>query len=142
MDTTNASPKASTQSSSIMSGVLSLALSLGAVAWAVSAGVGMASAQTPEAVAAKVSHADLDLRTQEGARAFLKRVNITAKDMCGNEPVHSPLTPRAITKFDQCVALGVETGVYNSGEPLVIQLHTAQHPNGSPLSASMTLASR
>ena len=137
MDTTKASPKTSTKSSSIMSGVLSATLALAAAAWTLSAGVGLASAQTPEAVAVKVSHADLNLRTEAGARAYLKRVNVTAKEMCGNEPVHSPLFPRAPAKFDHCVQIGVETGVYNSGEPLVIQLHA-----GSPLSGSMTLASR
>ncbi|MEQ1784828.1 MAG: UrcA family protein [Hyphomonadaceae bacterium] len=133
MDTTNASPK----TSSIISGILSAALALGAAAWTISAGVGIASAQTPEAVAAKVSHADLNLRSEDGARAYLKRVNVTAKEMCGNEPVHSPLFPRAPARFNRCVQIGVETGVYNSGEPLVIQLHA-----GSPLSGSMTLASR
>lgn len=142
MDTTNASPKTSTKSSSpktnsVVSGILSATLALAAAAWTLSAGVGLASAQTPEAVAAKVSHADLNLRTEAGARAYLKRVNVTAKEMCGNEPVHSPLFPRAPAKFDHCVQIGVETGVYNSGEPLVIQLHA-----GSPLSGSMTLASR
>lgn len=138
MDTTTASPNTSpTKASSFVSGILSTALALGAAAWTISAGVGIASAQTPQAVAAKVSHADLDLRTEDGARAYLKRVNTTAKDICGNAPVHSPLLPRAVAKFDQCVELGVETGVYNSGAPLVIQLHT-----GSTLSGSMTLASR
>ena len=142
MDTTNTSPNVSTKASSaktnsVISGILSTALALGAAAWTLSAGVGLASAQTPEAVAAKVSHAGLDLRTEDGARAYLKRVNVTAKEMCGNEPAHSPLFPRAIAKFDQCVELGVETGVYNSGEPLVIQLHT-----GTPLAAGLTLASR
>ncbi len=142
MDTTNASRKTSTKSSSpktnsVVSGILSATLALAAAAWTLSAGVGLASAQTPEAVAAKVSHADLNLRTEAGARAYLKRVNVTAKEMCGNEPVHSPLFPRAPAKFDHCVQIGVETGVYNSGEPLVIQLHA-----GSPLSGSMTLASR
>lgn len=137
MDTTIASPNVPTKSASIISGILSTALALGAAAWTLSAGVGLASAQTPEAVAAKVSHADLDLQTEAGARAYLKRVNITAKDMCGAEPAHSPLFPRALAKFDQCVKLGVETGVYNSGEPLVIQLHT-----GAPLATSLTLASR
>jgi UrcA family protein len=132
MDTINASPK----SSSVMSGVLSLALSLGAVAWAVSVGVGMASAQTPQAVAEHVSYADLDLRTEQGAVTLLKRLDDAAQRLCGPEPVHSPLTPRQTAMFERCVTEAVRDAVHSTDEPLVLVL------NGQPLSAGASLAAR
>jgi UrcA family protein len=136
MDTINASPNASTTSSSIMSGILSATLSLGAVAWALSAGVGLASAQTAQPAAEKVSYADLDMRTEDGAHVLLQRLDAAAQRLCGSEPVHSPLTPRQTALFERCVNEAVHAAVHGTGEPLVLVL------NGQSLSAGAAFAAR
>lgn len=137
MDTINASPKsASSKASSVVSGIFSAALSLGAVAWAVSAGVGLASAQTPQPAAEKVSFADLDLRTESGAHVLLQRLDAAAQRLCGPEPAHSPLTPRQTAMFERCIDEAVHAAVHSTGEPLVLVL------DGQSLSAGASLAAR
>ena len=141
MDTINASPQTSSPySSSIISGVFSSALALGAVAWVMSAGIGLASAQTAspaaQPAAEKVSYADLDLRTEHGAHVLLQRLDQAAQRLCGPEPVHSPLTPRQTAMFERCVDEAVHDAVHSTGEPLVLVL------NGRSLSGGATLASR
>ena len=136
MDTTT-SPKASSPvSNSVVSGILSAALSLGAVAWAVSAGIGLASAQTAQPAAEKVSYSDLDLRTEDGAHVLLQRLDAAAQRLCGSEPVHSPLTPRQTAMFERCVNEAVHAAVHSTGEPLVLVL------NGQSLSAGASFAAR
>ncbi len=131
MDTINTSPK----SSSIISGVLSASLALGAVAWVVTAGVGLASAQTPQPAAEKVSYADLDLRTEGDAHILLQRLDAAAQRLCGPEPVHSPLTPRQTAQFDRCVNEAVHAAVHSTGEPLVLVLNGQSLPAGASLAA-------
>ena len=136
MDTIT-SPKASSPvSNSVVSGILSAALSLGAVAWAVSAGIGLASAQTAQPAAEKVSYSDLDLRTEDGAHVLLQRLDAAAQRLCGSEPVHSPLMPRQTAMFERCVNEAVHAAVHSTGEPLVLVL------NGQSLSAGASFAAR
>ncbi len=132
MDTINASP----QSSSITSTILSTVLAVGAVAWVVSAGIGLASAQTPQPAAEKVSYGDPDLRTESGAHVLLQRPDDDAQRLCGPEPTHSPLTPRQTTMLERCVDDAVHAAVHSTAEPLVLVL------NGEPLTAGASLAAR
>ncbi len=74
MDTNLPSPNrtsSSNVSGSIVSGILSTILSVGAVAWVIGGAAGIATAQTSSAKAevAEVVYSDLNLSTQDGARA-------------------------------------------------------------------------
>jgi UrcA family protein len=136
MDTNLTSPNAS----SIGAAILSAALSIGAVAWAVTVTTGAATAQTtaPAAPAAvHVVYSDLDLATVQGANILLKRIDLAAQDACGGEPSHSPLLPRAVAHFDQCVEAAVNDAVARVGEPLVLALNAQQ-----PLSGGASFAAR
>jgi UrcA family protein len=120
MDTNLPSPN---RSSSIMSGVFATALSVGAVIWVIGGAAGVATAQTaPAPAAAQVSYADLDLRSEAGARALLTRINLAAHEACG-ETVHSPLLPRAATEHDRCVAAATQAAVDRVGSVTVAQMH-------------------
>ena len=126
MDTNATSPK--------HSHLLTVALSIGATICAATAGAAYAQpAQRTEAVGI----ADLDLSTADGARIFLKRLDIAAQRACGVEPSRSPLLPREPGRFEQCVRDAVETTVNSTGEPMVLALHSE-----TPLSGGTTLASR
>lgn len=128
MDTNASSPKHSSH-------LLAAALSVGATICAATAGA--AYGQTAQPAVATFSIADLDLSTADGARAFLKRLDIAAQRACGVEPVHSPLLPREPARFEQCVRDAVDTVVNNTGEPLVLALNSE-----TALSGGTTLASR
>lgn len=120
---------------------LGAALTLGAGVWlaAVTAGlVEQAEASPPEAEAAQaVTYADLDLSTQDGAHALLKRIGLAAKRACGVEASHSPLEPRAGAYFRDCVDASVDAAVARVGSPTLASIHDDMK---SP--ASMTLAAR
>jgi UrcA family protein len=128
MDTNATSPKHSSH-------LLAAALSVGATICAATAGA--AYAQTPQRAVETVSIADLDLSTADGARAFLKRLDLAAQRACGVEPVHSPLLPREPTRFEQCVREAVTNAVNGTAEPAVMALNSE-----TALSAGTTLASR
>ena len=129
MDTNASSPK--------YVHLIATALSIGATICAATAGT--AYAQTAPPAVETVSIADLDLSTADGARAFLKRLDIAAQRACGVEPVHSPLLPREPTRFEQCVRDAVTAAVNSTGEPVVMALNSQTE---TALSAGTTLASR
>ncbi len=114
----------------VLTNVFSAALAVSAVALAVGSMTGVAQAQTaPKQITAQVSYADLDLSTHDGARALLKRINSAAKEACGPDPVMSPLTPAAPTRYDRCIEQAADKAVADVNAPLVVALHT-----GAPLS--------
>ncbi len=120
MDTILPSSK---RTSSIMSGVFATALSVGAVVWVIGGAAGVATAQTASAAAvAQVSYADLDLKSEAGARTLLTRINLAAHEACG-ETVHSPLLPRATVEHDRCVAVATKAAVDQVGSVTVAQMH-------------------
>lgn len=131
MDTNASSPNtSSTKGADLMS----VAVSVGAVIWAAAAGT--ASAQTPsQPTAQTVSIADLDLSSADGARAFLKRIDIAAQRACGGEPVRSPLLPREPAYFEQCVKDAIATAVKRADQPLVAALHAESLPAGTTLAS-------
>lgn len=122
MDTKLTSPNRS----ALLTDILSAAIAVGAVFLAVGSMTGSAQAQTSARTAATVSYADLDLSTQDGARALLKRINIAAKEACGPEPVMSPLTPAAPTLHERCITQAADKAVAEVNAPLVVALHTGQ----------------
>lgn len=124
MDTTTSSPRLPSNNAAL----LAVALSMGAVICGAAAGA--ANAQQP--ATETVSIADLDLSTADGARAFLKRIDVAAQRACGGEPVRSPLLPREPGLFEQCVKDAVATAVRGADEPMVAMAHTE----------ALTLASR
>lgn len=128
MDTNASSPKTSSPSR------LAAALSIGAVICAAAAGA--ATAQTTQQNVRSVSIADLDLSSADGARAFLKRLDIAAQAACGGQPVNSPLFPREAGLFEKCVREAVATAVRTADEPMVASLHN------ETLTGNTTLASR
>ena len=117
MDTTTTSPKLSSNNAAL----LAVALSLGAVICGTAAGV--ANAQTAQPATEAISIADLDLSTADGARAFLKRIDIAAQRACGGEPVRSPLLPREPGLFEKCVNDAVATAVRAADQPMIAQAH-------------------
>jgi len=124
-------------------GVLSTVLSIGAVVWAVGAFSGVATAQTPARIpVSQLSHeevvySDLDVSTQEGARALLKRLDNAARRVCGAEPSRSPLQPRLIMTYERCVSDALDASVAQVNAPLVVALHT-----GAPESVGDVFAAR
>jgi len=118
MDTTTTSPKLSSNNAAL----LAVALSLGAVICGAAAGA--ANAQTAQPATEAISIADLDLSTADGARAFLKRIDIAAQRACGGEPVRSPLLPREPGLFEKCVNDAVATAVRAADQPMIAQAHT------------------
>lgn len=117
--------------------LLAAALSIGATICAATAGT--ASAQTAQPAVETVSIADLDLSTADGARAFLKRLDIAAQRACGVDPVRSPLLPREPARFEQCVREAITTAVNGTGEPAVMALNTQAE---TAIEAGTTFASR
>ncbi len=115
-----ASPLAPT---SLVTTVFAVVLAVGSLALAPAA---MAEPDVVRPVSATVSYADLDLSTEAGARTMLQRIRSTAREACGPEPVHSPLTPRAPTQFRNCVFEAVDSGVANLGAPLVTALNNEE----------------
>lgn len=123
MDTTTSSPRLVSNNAAL----LAVALSLGAVICGAAAGAANADASpgTNAAPATEtISIADLDLSTADGARAFLKRIDIAAQRACGGEPVHSPLFPREPGLFEACVKDAVATAVRTADEPMIAAAHT------------------
>jgi len=136
MDTTLASPKfaSSNRTSPKTSSILAVALSVGAVVWLAAVTTGMAHAETAPQTAARVTYADLDVSTADGARALLGRIGIAAKAACGVK-THSPLLPREASYHRVCVANAVDAAVKQIGSPMLAELRT-QSPE------SVTLAAR
>lgn len=134
MDTNASSPNILPSSSFKGSDLLSVAVSVGAVIWAAAAGV--ANAQTTQPAVETVSIADLDLSSADGARAFLKRVDIAAQRACGVEPLRSPLLPREPALFEKCVKDAIAQAVRGADTPMVAALHAEQSlPNGTTLAS-------
>jgi UrcA family protein len=117
MDTTT-SPNLSSNNAAL----LAVALSLGAVICGAAAGA--ANADTTPPTSETISIADLDLATADGARAFLKRIDIAAQRACGGNPVRSPLFPREPGLFEKCVRDAVATAVRTADEPMIASSHT------------------
>lgn len=124
-------------------GVFSTVLSIGAVVWAVGAFSGVATAQTPARIPVnqisheEVAYSDLNLSTQEGARALLQRLDNAAKRVCGAEPSRSPLQPKLVAAYERCVSDAVDASVAQVNAPLVVALHT-----GAPESVGDVFAAR
>ena len=121
MDTTTSSPKSSLNNAAL----LAVALSMGAVICGAAASVANAETSPPATSTTEtISISDLDLSTADGARAFLKRIDIAAQRACGGDPVRSPLFPREPGHFEQCVRQAVSTAVRQADEPMVAAAHT------------------
>lgn len=121
-------------SPNVITTALTVALAVGSLALAPAA---MAEPDVVRPVSATVSYVDLDLTTEAGARTMLQRIRFTAREMCGSEPVHSPLTPRAPTHFRNCVIEAVDSAVTGLASPLVTALN-----NDEAEKALTVLASR
>jgi UrcA family protein len=119
MDTTLASPK---YASPKTSGILAVALSLGVGVWLAAVTAGMAHAETAPQTAARVTYADLDVSTADGARALLGRIDIAARAACG-EKTHSPLLPREAGHHRVCVANAVDAAVKQIDSPMLAEVH-------------------
>ncbi len=123
---------------------LAMALTLGTGLWlgTVTAGLTQAEASPPKAEAVHrpteaVTYADLDLSTRVGAHELLKRIDLAAKRACGIEPSHSPLEPRAVAHFRDCVDASVDAAVARVGSSTLTSIH-----DDIKSTASVTLAAR
>ena len=110
-------------SPNVIATAFTVAIAVGALALAPAA---MAEPDVVRPVSATVSYADLDLSTEAGARAMLQHIRFTARDMCGSEPVHSPLTPRAPTQFRNCVIDAVDSAIAGLDAPVLTALNNTE----------------
>jgi UrcA family protein len=120
MDTTIASPG---RVSSKIPSLLGIALSVATALWLAAITTQMAQAETPPQPAKAVAYSDLDLSTADGANALLTRIRHAARGVCGPEPVHSPLLPRAGAHYRDCVVASVDAAVERIGSPALLALH-------------------
>lgn len=122
MDTTIASPRRASSNSFSLFGV---ALSAATGLWLVAVTTEMAHADTPSPAQSveSVTYSDLDLSTADGARALLGRIEYAAKGVCGPEPVHSPLFPRAGAYYRDCVVASTDAAVARIGSPALLAVH-------------------
>ena len=127
MDTTS-SP---THSSS--SKIFSIALTVGVALWATAFTAQMAAAEPVNKQGAPVSYADLDLRSEAGARTLLVRITKAAKSACG-ELTHSALLPREGAHHRVCVTEAVDAAVARVDSPVLAALYKS--------SPDMALAAR
>jgi UrcA family protein len=106
--------------------LLGIAQSAATGLWLVAMTAEMASAEIPPLsapTAETVAYSDLDLSTTGGARVLLNRIEYAAKRICGPEPVHSPLEPRAAAYYRDCVGASVDAAVAQVGSPALLALH-------------------
>lgn len=145
MDTNLPSPKRSAafKETGLLTNLFSAAIAIGAVGLAVGSMTGVAQAQTaPKQVTAHVSYADLDISTEDGASTLLKRIKTAAKEACGPDPVMSPLTPAAPTRYDRCVKETSDNAVADVNAPLVVALYTGAPLNTEKLPVNDQFAAR
>lgn len=118
-----------------ISGILTAGLGVVVALWLT--GVGTAIAQTaPDYRASEaVSYADLNLTTNDGARTLLRRIDLAAKRVCGPEPSNSPLQPRLVTFYRECVADSVDATVARIDSPLLSAMNGEQKPAGAALAS-------
>ncbi len=118
-----------------LAGILTAGLGVVVGLWLT--GVGTAIAQTaPDYQASEaVSYADLNLTTNNGARALLHRIDLAAKRVCGPEPSNSPLQPRLRTFYRECVAASVDATVARIGSPLLSAMNGEQKTAGAAFAA-------
>ena len=114
-----------------------LALSAATGLWLAAMTAELAHADSPPVQAATVAYSDLDLSTTDGAHALLGRIDRAAKRICGPEPVHSPLTPRAGAFYRECVIASVDAAVTRIGSPALLALH-----NETQSTSSVSIAAR
>ena len=119
MDTTTSPNYASSPNTSGRKapGILALALSAGVVIWLGAFGAELAFAQTPQT--AKVTFADLNIATPNGAHALLQRINVAANEACMTETRHSRLFPRSDADFHQCVTDAVGSTIAKVNSPML-----------------------
>lgn len=90
-----------------------------------------ASPPAPDGLSQRVRVADLDLRSEAGARVALQRIRQAADVVCGGEPDGRELA--RYSAFQTCVRTAVNRTVAQSDSPALAAL------NGTP-PASSTLA--
>lgn len=115
---------------------LGAVLALSTIAWFGATVVGVAHADAPPQVTetAQVTYSDLDLSTEQGARALLKRIDIAAKAACGEE-THSPLLPRESANIRACVNDAVDTTIAKLDSPMIAALRNTDTQSGVTLAA-------
>jgi UrcA family protein len=128
MDTTRPSPKFASLKAP---GLLAIALSAAVGLWLAAITTEIAAAETPPQTTEAVTYGDLDLATTEGAQALLKRIDLAAKRICGPEPSHSPLEPRAAAYYRDCVTASADAAVARVGSPVMQALHEDTQSTGS-----------
>ena len=99
------------------------------------AGVSQATpAADSETASVKVSIADLNVRSEAGARAALRRFRAAAEDVCGYKQGHTSIARAA----DQsaCVKAAVDGAVVSLGEPMVTALNASPRHKAPIVAAS------
>lgn len=67
----------------------------------------------------RVSYADLNLDSDQGAKAFLKRVGRAAERACGGTPASGPIELRNMKAFNACKAEAMSGAVAQANNTLV-----------------------
>jgi UrcA family protein len=94
---------------------------------------GPAISPDPEIATAKVSLADLDLRSEAGAAVGLRRIEMASEKVCGGQPDVRLIQRQA--SYKACVAVTMDRAVTSLGSPRVTALYTGT-------GHSLTLVSR
>jgi UrcA family protein len=132
MDTINSSPNRPFR----MSGLLTVGLGIAVGLWLAAAGSAIAQTAPDYKASEAVSYADLDLSTADGARTFLRRIDLAAQRVCGPEPSRSPLQPHLTAFYSRCVRDSVDATVGRIDSPVLSAM------NGERNTAGAALASR
>lgn len=91
-----------------------------------------AAAQPAERISTRVEVADLNLQTDAGAEAALRRIQNAARQICGDQTGVRDLQRQEMA--DRCVRDAVNTTVASSHSPVLAAV------NGTPLSETTTVA--
>jgi UrcA family protein len=102
------------------SAVIALAL-LGGVAGVASASE---TSERYEHATARVTFADLNLDSDAGAKAFLKRANKAAQHVCGGSPKWQPLMLELMRAYKKCHAAAMKVAVTQVDSKHVTALYT------------------
>ena len=124
------------------------------VSISLSAGFLLASLVTPASAqvagsqivkSVSVRSGDLDLRSKEGAKAMLARLDAAAAKACGGKPAalgSDALQPTKHSEFRRCKAAAMESSTLGLGAPLVRAAWLEHRPTWAARSQPMTASTR
>jgi UrcA family protein len=80
-----------------------------------------------------VTHADLDLRTEQGARTMLRRLNAASSHACGSFPTQGAYLAVQAQTWRACRSASLAAAVTRLGSPKVSELYKGDHQPATKL---------